>query len=333
MKVKAVDIAKKLNISKATVSLALNNKPGVSPQTREAIIQAAREMSWAAGTPAADTKKSVRLVIVDAKKRIVRNSENGALSDAMAVYDEECRKLGYNVSIAYTTLDPEDVERAVADANAEDVVGVILYATEITEEEFEPFRQIQKPMVVYDNEIRRYHCVAADHVPAVSGAVDFLVSRGCRDIRYLANKADIYNFRKRRAGYRAGLRRNGLILREDSIVPIGNLIDEVYRNALVYLDRNDLPDAFILENFQVSAGVLRAVYELGISVPEEVSMIGIDELPGYLSRDFQLTSVKISHEERAKVAMMFLEQEIRGGLPVPFKAFSECEIVPGNSIK
>lgn len=333
MKVKAVDIARKLNISKATVSLALNNKPGVSPQTREAVYECIRELSGETGTPSADVKKILKLVTVDAKKRIVRNSENEALSDALAVYDQECKKLGWIFSIAYVTLDPDDIERLITDANADEVVGVVIYATEINEEEFTPFRRIRKPMVIYDNEFAPYHCVAVDHVTAVRDTVDYLVARGCRDIRYLANSADIYNFLKRRSGYRAGLRKNGLKLKEDSIVRIGSLIDEVYQNALKYLDRDHLPDAFIMENFQVSAGVLRALYDLGISVPDEVSMIGIDELPNYLARDFQLTSVKISHEERAKMAMMLLEQEIRGELPVPFRAFSECTIVEGNSVK
>lgn len=70
-----------------------------------------------------------------------------------------------------------------------------------------------------------------------------------------------------------------------------------------------------------------------IQVPKDVSLIGVDELPSYLTGDFLLTTVKVEHAERAKMVMMFLEQEINGIISGKFKTYSNCQLMKGNSVR
>lgn len=333
MKVKSVDIARKLNISKATVSLALNNKPGVSQKTKQKIQECLMEMGGAQMDQPV-TKRIIKLIIINNHLGLIQDAELDLWTDVFAVFDKETKRLGYSLGITYVGQDPREVLQAIKEANEENVAGVILNATEMRPEQFEPFRSIKKPMVIYDNDpSEEYHCIAIDGVTAIRNVVDFLVARGCRDIKYLANTVDIYNFQQRRAGYRAGLRKNRLELREDSIFPIGERINDVYENMKVYLEHHRLPDAFIMENYQVSMGVMRAFRERKISVPGEVSLVGVDELPSYLTGDFLLTTVRVEHAERARAVMMFLEQEMKGSLSGKFKIYSNCELIPGNSVR
>lgn len=354
MKVKSVDIAKKLNISKATVSLALNNKPGVSEKTREKVLLCAEELNRQKQEQQKpqESPRMIKIIFMNNKLNVVINSELDLWTPAFGVYDSESRKIGCTLSITYVEENSSDIERAIEEANGPDVAGVVLYATEMWPEQFEPFRRITKPMIVYDNDLtKECHCVAIDNVSAVREAVDYLAVRGCTDIKYLANKTDIYNFMQRRAGFRAGLRKNRLELHSDSIIKIGETIDKVQENMSRYLDsirQRDgsykLPDAFIMENYQVSVGVIRALEDKGISIPGDVSLIGVDELPP-LSRfknNLRLTTVKIEHAERARIAMMFLVYEMNraasagmdNGLRVgKFKSYCNCELLPGNSVK
>ncbi len=333
MKVKSVDIARKLNLSKATVSLALNNRPGVSEKTKEKVQKCLIEMGGAeTGRPA--VKQMIKIIIINNHLGLIQNSELDLWTDVFSVFDREIRRLGYSLGLTYVGQDQREVQQVIKEANEENVAGVILDATEMRPEEFEPFRGIKKPMVIYDNDLsEEYHCIAIDGVTAIRNVVDLLVARGCRDIKYLANKVDIYNFRQRRAGYRAGLRKNRLELREDSIYPIGERIEDIYENMKHYLDHHRLPDAFIMENYQVSMGVMRAFRERKIAVPQEVSLVGVDELPDYLTGDFLLTTVRVEHAERARAVMMFLEQEMKGALSAKFKIYSNCELIPGNSVR
>lgn len=341
MKIKAADIARNLNLSKATVSLVLNNKPGVSDRTRQRIFDYIEEVTGRAEKKEKEdeteneNKSLIKVLYIDNNLRFVKNYELDVCPDSLLVFDREARRMGCILSVTYASSErSEDVERVVREANEENVAGVILYATEMKSEHFPPFREIHKPMVIYDNDFgNEYHCVAFGGMEGVRDSLDYLVSRGCRNIKYLANTQDIFNFQQRRAGYRAGLRKNNMALESDSIYQLGETTGEVCEEMLKYLDEHELPDAFIMENYQVSIGVMRALRQKKISVPEDVSLIGVDELPDYLTGDIPLTALRMEHLERAYVAMMFLEQEMKGAISCKFKSFSTCKIIPGQTVK
>lgn len=114
---------------------------------------------------------------------------------------------------------------------------------------------------------------------------------------------------------------------------VGKNINEIYEYMLSYLQTNKLPDAFIMDNYQVSVGVMKALKALNISVPQDVSLIGVDELPSFVMADYNLMTIKVDHSERIQALMLFLEQEIQGNLSSKFKIFSNCELMQGNSVK
>ena len=78
---------------------------------------------------------------------------------------------------------------------------------------------------------------------------------------------------------------------------------------------------------------MRALADLGIRIPQDISLVGIDEIPGYMQQDYLLTTVKVDHTERCQIAMMFLEQEIKGEIATKFKVYSNCEMIYGNSVR
>lgn len=338
MKVKAADIARKLKLSKATVSLALNHKPGVSSQTREAVFKCLEELENGTMSleeqPILLKKQMIKLIIVNKRKGIISDSELDLWSDVFEVFDRETKRLGYTLGITYAMPQEADIKRAIEDANQEEVAGIILDATEMEKEDFLPFLEIHKPLVIYDNDLDdRYHCAVIDNSAAVGKAVDYLAGKGCRDICYLANEVKIYNFARRRAGFLEGLHRNGMEVSEGQMVAAGTSIEDVYQKMGKYLDSARLPDAFIMENYQVSIGTVRALRERGIRIPEDISLIGIDELPSYLTADVKLTTIRVAHAQRAQAVMMFLEKEIKEPFTAKFKLFSNSELIEGDSVR
>lgn len=329
MKVRAVDIAKKLNLSKATVSLALNHKPGVSPATREAIFECAAEME---NQKQQQAKQMIK--IIGLQGEATENEEMDLWMDVYEALDRETKRMGYTLGITYSGLKQEELEAAIADANEENVAGVFVCGTELKPDQMKLFRKLKKPVAIYDNDAEgAYQCTVIDNAGIIRDAVDLLVSRGCRNIRYLGNTIDMYNFQQRKAGFRAGLWKNRLELREDSIVLVGKRIQEVYEYMMRYLQSHKLPDAFIMDNYQVSIGTMKALRELNIRVPEDVSLIGVDELPSMVMADYTLTTAKIFHAERGRSLLLLLEQEINGNLTSKFKMVSGYKLIEGNSIR
>ena len=337
MKIKSVDIAKKLNISKAAVSLALNNKPGVSEATRKRVFQCIEEMNDGYRFVMEEisvNKKIIKLISVNKNLGHSGGLELDLWGNPMTVFAQETRKAGCILSLSYVSSQKNEIENVIREANDENVAGVILHAIEMSGEEFALFKKIRKPMVIFDNDLGDdNHCVYLEGINAVSGIVDLLVFRGCKNIVYLGNQFDIFYFQQRRVGFKKGLRKNRLELKNNSIFMIGDRIDCIYENMKKYLATEKLPDAFIMENYQVSVGVVRALKEYGISIPDDVSLVGIDEIPEYLTGGIRLSAVRFDAVERASLAMMLLEQEIQGRLSAKVKLISNGRLIQGNSIK
>lgn len=338
MRIKAVDIAKKLNISKASVSLALNGKPGVSRETREAVFKCKEELensTWSVTSNYKNGRRlTIKVIVFSRGLKIIRGAEFDLWADVLRVFDSEAKRLGYSIGITYTEAGSEDIIRAVEECNTDSVAGVILDATEMTKQDFESFKAIKKPMVIYDNDFdSNHHSVVIDNAAAVCDAVSYLAERRCRNIKYLCQEREIYNFIQRRIGFKNGLIQNNINYDDDSVIPMGTTVLSVEEKMNEFLKNHSLPDAFIMENYQISIGVLNVLQKHSISVPDQVSLLGIDELPYYVSGNCSLTTVKVSHTERAAAVMMFLIRDIENELPVKFNIRSKCTLIEGNSVR
>ena len=229
----------------------------------------------------------------------------------------------------------DPVEQIVHECNVDSVAGVILCATEMQKQDYERLKNIQKPMVITDNDFddNSHHRVCIDNPSAVKLAVDYLWNRNCRHIIYLANEIDIYNFKQRRDGFKQAVINHDLEFRPDLIVPMGRTIDHANEKMKQFLRENPLPDAFIMENYQVSIGTVKAMKTAGISIPEDISLIGVDEVPSYATYDCNLTTIKVDHVNRPYMVMLLLQREITESIPTKFKAMSDCFLNEGNSVK
>lgn len=342
--IKAVDIARELGISKATVSLALNNRPGVSEKTKQKVIACRERLEQRRNNMTAEmeenqkpaVEKMIKIIVATSGKGIALDPEMDLWTDVLAVFCREAGKREFEISVSYVDIRKQAISDVTAKCNRDNVSGVILHATELDEEAVREFEKIRHPMVIYDNEsVDAIHdCVVADNYAGIGNAVDYLMKNGITDIVYLKNEKDIYSFRKRREGFADTLLKHNIDpYREHRIIPVGNKIDNVYFNMCHYLEKNDLPEAFLMENYQVSIGVMRALREKGISVPEDVALIGVDTLPDYLTDGIRLTYVDVPHIERARLTVILLCEEMKNQTGVKSRVMTNCRLLEGDSVK
>jgi len=367
MKIKAVEIARCLGISKATVSLALNGKPGVSEKTRQEVLKcrdlmergeltgerdellpeslrssfaadqagASAAVSGGAFAGTSSGQRTILVMVVTRGLEIGTRSEMDLWTDVAAVYERAVRKRGFTLSILYTDILTDSVEDAVRRANAPEVAGVILNGTELTDEDQELLRGIEKPMVLSDIEAADAHhnCVVPDNYKGVQRATEYLFEMGHSDILYLKQEKDIYNFYMRRRGFENTMLARGINPWSDKrIIPMGTKIETVYRKMLDWLEHNKLPEAFIMENYQISIGVIRALRKKKIRVPEDVSLIGVDAVPSYITGDIDMTTVRIPHTERALMVMALLDKEMEELSDTKSRVLTDCPLIEGTSV-
>ncbi len=340
MRIKAVDIARELGISKSAVSLALNGKPGVSEKTRREILECKKrlEQNGTTAPNVLDEKaapQQIKVVRVINGMKNIQGAELDLWTDVNEVFVRNLRENGYSLGLVYADFRESDLSALYEECSREDVAGVIIYGTELREEDTAILNKIQKPMVVYDAVLKtaQYSMVVIDNRQGIELAVDELLSKGNREITYLSNPMPMYNYLSRQRGFLEVMKNRGFGDAEDRIVPIGSSIEECRQAMLQYFHSHALPEAFIAESYHVTMGTVMAAQELGIRIPEDVSLVGVDALPRYLTGGLDVTSIRVPHTERAYWTIQLLLKEINHPVKEKCVLYTKCAFVEGNTTR
>lgn len=328
MKIKAAEIARQLGISKATVSLALNNKPGVSNETKKQILQYIDRVEN--GIVAKNEQNIIKILCFSKQIKVTYHAEVDLWSGVLTEFSQEAKKDGFVIGIDYIGDTAKGIEQAINDCNQEHVAGVVLFATEMILSDFEPFKKINKPMVIYDNDFNdgNYSYIMIDNYHGLEKIIAHLINTNYNQITYLANAGDNYNFRERRYAFRDIVEKKGLT---GDLVISGADVESSYLKIKDDLNNKLYHKAIICENYQVSIGAIKAVQELGLIINQDVVVVGIDEIPDYFCYGHKLTALKVSHNQRAFMAMVLLKQEILNQQTDKFRIYSSCELVKGDT--
>ncbi len=317
----AREIAERLNLSPAAVSLALNGKPGVSEKTRQQVIEMARQLDYTLpkNNSIPPKKKAVcYLIYVDA---IVCIREHASFSGiVLRGVEAAATAAGYQTTVRNLYAN-QPLDRQVADI-LDECNGIILLGTDIPKSAVSDLEEFvhsagSVPIVVVDNPLLSgtVDCVLNDNYRGVQGAIRHLLQQGCRHIGYLKSKQRIESFNEREQGIHDALAHEGLTL--DPVVEVDISSDGAFSDINAWLNHSPaLPDAFFAENDVVGLAAIRALTLHRIKVPERVAIVGFDDIPLSSMTTPSLTSVHSFTEELGSIAFQTLSERIQSGLSV-----------------
>ncbi|MFI7074804.1 LacI family DNA-binding transcriptional regulator [Micromonospora sediminicola] len=297
-KVSIRDVAAAAGVSVTTVSHVLNNKSGtrVSPETRERVESAARQLGYAANGLARGL-------------RLQRSHTLGLLSDVIATTphagriilgaQETASARGFVLMLLTTGGDPE-VERREIQALAQHRVDGVLYATMYHREVELPDELRPMPVVLLDASSgdSTVPSVVPDETGGGRVAVQELLDAGHRRIGFVTNTDDIPATRGRLRGYQEALRGAGVPFRPELVLAEVSDTHGGHRAARALLDRPDRPTALFCFNDRMAMGAYRAATELGLRIPDDLSVIGFDNQELIAEGLFPgLTTVALPHYE------------------------------------
>ncbi len=337
MKVKALDIAKELGISRATVSLALNNKPGVKEETRKQVLACKKRLETGED-PHSDTAVKGVIKVISVNNHL-RGAAVGDEFDLWTIADALiCRiamQWGYVAEVLYYDPAEDSPAMLVASCKRSHIKGVIVSGSEMQFHDtslLDCLRKIKKPTVIYDCDLGdEFSSVAFHNRGGAQMALDYLAAHGKKHILYLSRNISFFNYTERREGFLEALRRSGGNL-TGSIVPMGNTINEISSNLKKYLAGAPLPDAFLTESYHVSIGAIKALQDLDLDLPGKISLIGIDEVPQYMTGGKKLTFIRIPHSEKIQWVMNTLKYEMFNSLETKIKMQVNCKLVEGDTV-
>ncbi|MGB8454525.1 MAG: LacI family DNA-binding transcriptional regulator [Anaerocolumna sp.] len=336
MKKKAKDIARELGISTATVSLALNNKPGVNEQTRNKVLSYIKESQENVENGKERKEKTIRMYTFIQKNGQIDAEENTRFYMGYAEASRRARAAGYKMDIVFVDSSKDDFVKILNECE-EDVAGVYLNAAYMTDEDYQCLRGFNLPYVVCDQDFNDMHTdsIVLNNQQGVRTGLKYLYENGHRDIMYLRNSKDFYNMYERRSACNSFMNEKRLQQADNErIMDIGSSTQEIYDNMYKYIKNNGhIPTAIFAENYEATIGVSRALQSCGYRIPNDVSIVGFDEIPGAAILDFQPTFLRALHGNVANMAVGRLLERIKRKAKESVQILVSTEFVIGNSVK
>lgn len=300
------DVAAAAGVSVATVSKAVNGRYGVSPTTVSRVLDAVKTLGYESSLVASSMRSrrtgviGVLVADIEPFSAEILKGVGGALSDT-----------GYDL-LAYTGArrDGEGWERRSLSRLSGTLIdaAIIVTPTIVTVAS-------EVPIVAIDPHTGRgvVPTVESDSFTGAQQAVHYLVQLGHRRIGFIAGRPDLRSAVARASGYRAGLSAAGIPF-DPALVGVGRYAQDVAREAAeAMLSLDDPPTAVFAANDLSALSIIDVAADRGLRVPEDLSVVGFDDVPEAAYFTPPLTTVRQDFDELGRLALKLLLDQLAGG--------------------
>lgn len=303
------DIALKLNISVSTVSRALRNMPEVNKETREMVMKVAKKMNYEPNRVA----QSLRINRTSTIGVIVPEVEMHFFSSIISGIQETANRLGYNVMFCQSNESYETELANIQTLFSSRVDGLLISLSRETDDPAHINSLLEKnfPLVLFDrvfDDLNTSKVIVDDYEGAFK-AVEYILKTGCKNIAYLGGPKNLSISNSRLAGYLDALKQ-GNARQEPLIVHSEGLEVGAARAAEQLLEMETPPDAIFCFNDPVAIKALQVVKQKGLSIPEDISLVGFTNDPVSALISPSLTTVTQPSYEMGKTAAELLIKHI-----------------------
>lgn len=308
-KVTIYDIAKKLNITAASVSRALNDNPKISSKTKKLVRQTAEQMNY----------KPNRLALALKSGRsnnvgvIVPKLNSNFFSSIIRSIEEELYPFGYHVIICQTYDSSErEIENVNAMLNAQ-VDGILMSCSGSISiiEHLEKVAEKNLPLIFFDRKVKvkGVSSVTINDFEGAYLATKQLIEQGCKHIAHFTIDRSQEIYKDRFEGYQRALLDHGMHVQEDLIVESKSSLEGGRTSVQKLLELNQMPDAIFSSSDFVALGAIQELKSNGIKIPDDFCVAGFSNEPFTKFMELSITSVDQFPLEMGKaVAQVFLEQ-------------------------
>ena len=314
MAITAKDLAQMLDLSESAISLALNNRPGVSTATRKRVIEAAKangyDFSRLGFTKPSQVQGSIYFVVYKKHGAVV--TDTPFFSEVSEGVDLTCKRLSYYLNIQYLH-EEDDIEALLADWGRIGCRGIILLGTEMQARDLDPFLGTDIPLVLLDNYFEEL-CVNSVLINNIQGAyiaTDYLIRKRKTQPGYLHSSYSINNFEERADGFYKAIRKHGMCTSRSVVHRLTPSVEGAYADMKELLSQNEpLANCYFADNDLIAAGAARAFKEAGYRIPQDIAIVGFDNMPISTYIEPPLTTIHVPKQYMGQAAVQRLHELI-----------------------
>jgi DNA-binding LacI/PurR family transcriptional regulator len=341
---KAKDLAKQLGVSTATISLVLNNKPGISSDLRNRLLEEIKNLGCESmlknNSDIHNEDLHHKNVIVYAKYGFQDENADDDQSYFPSVLEGaemQAREDGYNIQVIHLGKNRCSLKDCI---DPKSTVGMIVQLKSLTESINKELNSVDLPYIFIDcySYIHNVTSVCVNNEDGMHYAIKYLSELGHKNIGYIASGDDTNSLLERRRFYHMALHEFGLTDNEDfRFFTCGTSQEKA--SATLYeqwKNRDTMPTAFIAENDILAWRAIKALKRLGYSVPDDISIIGFDDRTIASMIDPPLTTIRVNRILLGRECVLQLNNLIRmcdaGFHNVPYKLNIGVSLIKRESV-
>lgn len=288
------DVAKKAGVSQSTVSRVINNYPYIRSDTKQKVLQAIEEMGFTPDEVARSLTKRKTATI----GLIVGDISNSFFAETAKIIISEARKRGFDVILSDTDHEKENLKKSIDMLVGKRVEGIIIGSVERTEEEVDRLYESQTPVVLFNTRMEDSLCdyFVLDNNRGAKMAMDYLFRKNHQRIGFISPPAKYSTLYERMEGYKQALTEQGIeydpgLLYNDTIEP-----EEIKKYLKAILSPPHPATAVFAASDQIAVTVLEQCKRMNIRVPEDLAVIGFDDIHLSSNPFIDLTTISQKHK-------------------------------------
>jgi DNA-binding LacI/PurR family transcriptional regulator len=306
-------VAAMAKVSIATVSRTINGSPVVSDRLSKRVWQAIEQLNYFPNTHARS--------LVSGRSRIlgiiVENITNPFFPELIQCFEEIAVAHGYEILVSSSNSDPAVLTTCVRRMIERKVEGVAMLTFGEEEPVLDQLAFHEIPLVLAEFKLQdpKASTILLDYATGIRAAVDHLVELGHSKIAFLAGPHKIHSAMTRENNFRTAMEAAGLAIQKKWVVEC----DHTLKGGVLGFERLQAlaipPTAILCSNDMTAIGVLRAAYHRGLRVPQDLSVVGLDDIDFAEFTLPPLTTIRLSRADLARAAFEALRQQAEESTP------------------
>jgi DNA-binding LacI/PurR family transcriptional regulator len=298
------DVARRAKVSTATVSRVMSGADTVRPETAAHVRKAIADMAYVPNS-------SARWLSLGKSRQfgvIISDITNPFFPELIHTFNELALQHKYGTIVAHTSYNPSRMESAIQSMLEQKVEGLAIMTSEMTPHLIRQVSDREIPMVFLDhaqNE-KQFSNIVIDYKSGITQAIDHITSLGHKRIAFIAGPQNLGSAVSRHGHFLEVLRARKIAI-DAKHMPIGNhRVDGGYVAMQKLLATAKPPTAVLASNDLTAIGAISAIYEAGLQVPRDISVVGFDDIDISSAYNPPLTTVRLSRSEIATRAFFAL---------------------------